>query len=94
MMQPDSEHLASIASTLAEGQFKVTIDETVPLAGTPAAIERNHAGRGPGKTIAASPSEQHRIGPGQTITVFRWADRLFRYSRRSLAESTAHRTGT
>jgi NADPH:quinone reductase-like Zn-dependent oxidoreductase len=52
MMQPDSERLAAIADAVAEGRLKVTIDETVPLAGIPAAIERNRTGHGPGKTVA------------------------------------------
>lgn len=52
MMQPDSERLAVIISAVANGQLKVTIDETVPLAGIPAAIERNRTGHGPGKTVA------------------------------------------
>ena len=51
-MQPDSERLAAIASAVAGGRLKVTIDETVPLSGVPAAIERNRTGHGPGKTVA------------------------------------------
>ena len=50
-MQPDSDRLAAIANAVAEGRLKVTIDETVPPAGIPAAIERNRMGHGPGKTI-------------------------------------------
>ena len=52
MMQPDSDRLAAIGDALAAGQLKVTIDETVPLSGVPAAIERNRTGHGPGKTVA------------------------------------------
>lgn len=52
MMEPDSECLAAVVNAVANGQLKVTIDETVPLAGIPAAIERNRTGHGPGKTIA------------------------------------------
>lgn len=51
-MQPDSERLAAIAAAVADGQLNVTIDETVTLAGIPAAIERNRMGHGPGKTVA------------------------------------------
>lgn len=51
-MQPDSERLATIAREVAEGQLRVTVDETVPLSGIPAAIERNRTGHGPGKTVA------------------------------------------
>jgi NADPH:quinone reductase-like Zn-dependent oxidoreductase len=51
-MQPDSDRLAAIAGAVAERQLKVTIDETVPLSGIPAAIERNRTGHGPGKTVA------------------------------------------
>lgn len=51
-MQPDGERLAAIAAAVADGQLNVTIDETVPLAGIPAAIERNRMGHGPGKTVA------------------------------------------
>lgn len=52
MMQPDGDRLAAIAAAVAEGRLKVTIHETVPLAGIPAAIERNRTGHGPGKTVA------------------------------------------
>jgi NADPH:quinone reductase-like Zn-dependent oxidoreductase len=52
MMQPDSKRLASIARAVADGQLKVTIDDTVPFSGIPAAIERNRTGHGPGKTVA------------------------------------------
>ena len=52
VMQPDSDRLAAIADAVAAGQLKVTIDETVPLSGVPAAIERNRTGHGPGKTVA------------------------------------------
>jgi NADPH:quinone reductase-like Zn-dependent oxidoreductase len=51
-MQPDSERLAVIAGAVAKGQLRVTIEETVPLSGIPAAIERNRTGHGPGKTVA------------------------------------------
>lgn len=52
MMQPDGERLAAIVRAVADGQLRVIIDETVPLAGIPAAIERNRTGHGPGKTVA------------------------------------------
>lgn len=52
MMQPDSDRLAAIADAVAAGRLKVTIDETVPLSGVPAAIDRNRTGHGPGKTVA------------------------------------------
>ena len=51
-MQPDADCLAAIAAAVADGQLQVTIEETVPLAGIPAAIERNRTGHGPGKTVA------------------------------------------
>lgn len=51
-MQPDSDRLAAVAGAVAGEQLKVAIDETVPLAGIPAAIERNRTGHGPGKTVA------------------------------------------
>lgn len=51
-MQPDADRLAAIAAAVADGQLQVTIDDTVPLAGIPAAIERNRTGHGPGKTVA------------------------------------------
>jgi NADPH:quinone reductase-like Zn-dependent oxidoreductase len=52
MMQPDGDRLTAIADAVAAGQLRVTIDETVPLSGVPAAIERNRTGHGPGKTVA------------------------------------------
>ena len=52
MMQPDSDRLAALAREVVEGRLKLTIDSTVPLAGIPAAIERNRTGHGPGKTVA------------------------------------------
>lgn len=52
MMQPDGERLAAIIRAVAEGRLKVTIDETVPFSGIPAAIERDRTGHGPGKTVA------------------------------------------
>lgn len=52
MMQPDSERLALIAEAVASGALKVTIDETVPFAAIPFAIERNRTGHGPGKIVA------------------------------------------
>jgi len=52
MMQPDNERLTAIAGAVAEGQLRITLDETVPLSAIPAAIERNRTGHGPGKTVA------------------------------------------
>lgn len=52
MMQPDGERLAAIVRAVADGQLRVIIDETVPLAGIPSAIERNRTGHGLGKTVA------------------------------------------
>ena len=52
MMQPDGERLAAIVRAVADGQLNVTIEETVPFAAIPAAIERNRTGHGPGKTVA------------------------------------------
>lgn len=52
MMQPDSERLTAIAGAVAEGQLRITLDETLPLSAIPAAIERNRTGHGPGKTVA------------------------------------------
>jgi len=52
MMQPDGDRLVAIAGAVAEGRLKVILDETVPLSGIPAAIERNRTGHGPGKTVA------------------------------------------
>jgi NADPH:quinone reductase-like Zn-dependent oxidoreductase len=52
MMQPDSDRLSAIADAVADSRLKVTLDEIVPISGIPAAIERNRAGHGPGKTIA------------------------------------------
>ncbi len=51
-MQPDSDRLVAIATAVARGQLEVILDETVPLGGIPAAIERNRIGHGPGKTVA------------------------------------------
>ncbi|MET0439000.1 MAG: NADP-dependent oxidoreductase [Devosia sp.] len=52
MMQPDGERLAAIVRAVADGQLNATIEETVPFAAIPAAIERNRTGHGPGKTVA------------------------------------------
>lgn len=52
MMQPDKDRLAGIADAVAQGRLSVIIDEFVPLAGVPAAIERNRTGHAPGKTVA------------------------------------------
>lgn len=51
-MQPDRDRLASIAESVASGELRVTISETVPLSVVPAAVERNRTGHGPGKTVA------------------------------------------
>jgi len=52
MMQPDSDRLATIAGAVSFGDLTVTIAETVPFAGIPAAVERNRTGHAPGKTVA------------------------------------------
>lgn len=52
MMEPDSERLAAVAGAVAGNQLRVTIDQTVPFAAIPAAIERNRTGHGPGKIVA------------------------------------------
>lgn len=51
-MQPDSERLSAIAAPVAAGKLKVTIDQAVPFAAIPGAIERNRTGHGPGKIVA------------------------------------------
>ena len=51
-MRPDSDRLSAIAAAVAAGHLKIVIDQTVPFAGIPAAIERNRTGHGPGKTVA------------------------------------------
>lgn len=51
-MQPDSERLSAIATTVADGKLRVSIDQTVPFAAIPAGIERNRTGHGPGKIVA------------------------------------------
>ena len=52
MMQPDTALLGRIAEAATSGDLAITLAEAVPLAGVPAAIERNRTGHGPGKTVA------------------------------------------
>ena len=73
MMKPDSDRLASIArERRGRRPVKVTIDQTVPLAGIPAAIERNRTGMArarPSPTSRSSPKARPK-GPTKMTDLY------------------------